>query len=107
MKIWIIVKLYNIIIKSANVDKGGGNKTLIHKLWIERFFFTPPLNSLEEQINVMSDKIINLEKEISTFKETSSWTIMFKCDEWGYEASSGTVLKMSHDHQSYAKYHNS
>ena len=35
----------------------------------------------------MTDKII------STFKKTSSCTIMFKCDEWGNEASSETVLK--------------
>ena len=43
---WIIIKFYNIIIKSANVYKGGGGgKTLIHKMWIKRrvFFLTPPL----------------------------------------------------------------
>ena len=28
---WIIIKLYNIIIKSTNVDKWGRGKTLIHK----------------------------------------------------------------------------
>ena len=40
---WIIIKFYNIIIKSANVDKGGG-KTLIHKMWIKRrVFFIEPL----------------------------------------------------------------
>ena len=33
---WIIVKFDNIIIKSANVDKGGGGKTLINKMWIKR-----------------------------------------------------------------------
>ena len=39
---WIILKFYNIIIKSANVDKWGG-KTLIHKMWIKiRVFLTPP-----------------------------------------------------------------
>ena len=33
---WIIIKFYNIIIKSANVDKGGkGGKTFIHKMWIK------------------------------------------------------------------------
>ena len=44
---WIIFKFYNIIIKSANVDKGGGGKTLIHKMWIKIrcFFLTPPLPS--------------------------------------------------------------
>ena len=39
---WILFKFYNIIIKSANVDKGGGEggKTLIHKMWIKiRVFF--------------------------------------------------------------------
>ena len=36
--IWIIIKFYNINIKFANVDKGGG-KTLIHKMWIENLFF--------------------------------------------------------------------
>ena len=42
--IWIIFTFYNIIIKSANMDKGGGGKTLIHKMWIKRrFFLTPPL----------------------------------------------------------------
>ena len=41
---WIIIKFYNIIIKFANVDKGEGGKTLIHKMWIKRrFFLTPPL----------------------------------------------------------------
>ena len=40
---WIIFKFYNIIIKFANVDKGGGDKTLIHKMWIKRrvFVFEP------------------------------------------------------------------
>ena len=32
---WIIIKFYNIIIKSANVDKGGWGKTPIHKMWIK------------------------------------------------------------------------
>ena len=45
---WIIFKFYNIIIKFANMDKGGegGGKTLIHKMWIKiRFFlfFIEPL----------------------------------------------------------------
>ena len=35
---WIIFKFYNIIIKFANVDKGWGSKTLIHKMWIKRRF---------------------------------------------------------------------
>ena len=46
---WIIIKLYNIIIKSVNVDKGGGGgcKTLIHNLWIDVLvFFYPTLTSL-------------------------------------------------------------
>ena len=43
---WIIFKFNNIIIKSANVDKGGGRgKTLIHKMWIKkRVFFYPSLS---------------------------------------------------------------
>ena len=36
--IWIIIKFYNIILKFANVDKGGG-ETLIHKMWIKKTFF--------------------------------------------------------------------
>ena len=42
---WIILKSYNIIIKSANVDKGGGGgKTLIHNMWIKRrILFNPSL----------------------------------------------------------------
>ena len=35
---WIIFKFYNIITKSANIDKWGG-KTLIHKMWIKRSVF--------------------------------------------------------------------
>ena len=27
------------MIKSADVDKGGGGKTLIHKMWIKNMFF--------------------------------------------------------------------
>ena len=42
---WIILKLCNIIINSANVDKVGG-KTLIHKMWIKRRVFNPSLTSL-------------------------------------------------------------
>ena len=40
-------KFYNIIIISANVDKGGaGDKTLIHKIWIKRrVFFNPSLTA--------------------------------------------------------------
>ena len=41
----------------------------------------------------MNNQIINLAKEISTFKKTPPSTIIFKCDECGYEASSETVLK--------------
>ena len=37
------IKFYNIIFKSANVDKGGGGKTLIHKMWIKRQVFFKPL----------------------------------------------------------------
>ena len=42
---WIIFKFFNIIIKSANVDKGGRGKTLIHKMWIKRrvIFLNPSL----------------------------------------------------------------
>ena len=38
---YIYLVFYNIIIKSANVDKGGGGKTLIHKMWIKFDFFKP------------------------------------------------------------------
>ena len=38
---WIIIKFYNIIIKSANGDKGGGGKTLIHKMLLKILFFKP------------------------------------------------------------------
>ena len=38
---WIIFTFYNIIIKSADVDKGGGGKTIIHKIWIKRGVFLP------------------------------------------------------------------
>ena len=41
-----MIKFYNIIIKSANVDKGGGGKTLIHKMWIKRRVFLTPLPNL-------------------------------------------------------------
>ena len=51
------------------------------------------LKSLGEQIKIMSNTIINLEKEISTFKKTSPSKTIFMCDECGYEASSETVLK--------------
>ena len=41
---WIIFKFYNIIIKSASVDKGGGVRRLStnvdKKTWV---FLTPPL----------------------------------------------------------------
>ena len=40
---WIILKFYHIILKSANVDRGGGGKTLIHKMWIKRHFCNPSL----------------------------------------------------------------
>ena len=38
---WIIFTFYDIIIKSANVDKAGVGvgKTLIHKMWIKRRVF--------------------------------------------------------------------
>ena len=36
---WIIIKFYNIIIKSAIVDKGGEGKALINKMWIKRHVF--------------------------------------------------------------------
>ena len=43
---WMIIKIYNITIKPANVDMGGG-ETLIQKMWIKRrlFCWTPPLVS--------------------------------------------------------------
>ena len=44
---WIIIKFYNIVIKFANVDKGGEGKTLIHKMWIKRFFLNPSLSEVK------------------------------------------------------------
>ena len=41
----------------------------------------------------MNNQIINLEKEISTFKKTPPSKIIFKCDECGDDASSETILK--------------
>ena len=41
--ILIIITFFYIIIKFANMDKGGRAKTLIQKLWITNMFFlTPP-----------------------------------------------------------------
>ena len=41
---WIIFKFYNIIIKSANVDKGGGGNAYPQNVDKKTcFFFTPPL----------------------------------------------------------------
>ena len=43
------IYFYNIIIKSANVDKGGEGETLIKKMWIKtHVFFTPPLYTLDK-----------------------------------------------------------
>ena len=39
---WKIIKLYNIIIKSANVVYGGGVKKLIHKVGIKIHVFLNP-----------------------------------------------------------------
>ena len=39
---WIKFKFYNIIIKSANLDKGGGGETLINKMWMKRHVFLNP-----------------------------------------------------------------
>ena len=36
----------NVTIKSAKVDKGGGGRTLIHKMWIKGLFFNPSLTKL-------------------------------------------------------------
>ena len=49
------------------------------------------LNSLKESINIISNQIVVLEKEIISIKKSP---IIFKCDECGYEASSETVLKL-------------
>ena len=43
MPMWIKFKFYNIIIKSGNVDKGEGGKTLIYKMWIKSFSWYPSL----------------------------------------------------------------
>ena len=47
---WILFRFYIIIIKSANVDKGGGEKTLIHKMWIKRQVFFKPLPEFKSVI---------------------------------------------------------
>ena len=53
---WIIFSFYNIIIKTANVDKGGG-KTLIHKMWIKKtFVFLEPLPKICHNESVCSIK---------------------------------------------------
>ena len=36
-----------ILLISANVDKGGGGKTLIHKMWIIARFFNPSLTQVQ------------------------------------------------------------
>ena len=47
---WILFKFYNIIIKSANMDRGGG-RTLINKMWIKiHVFLTPSLEAVEIQL---------------------------------------------------------
>ena len=52
----IILKFYNVIIKSANVDKGGGGgeETLIHKMWIKRhvFFLNPSLSEVDKKSRI-------------------------------------------------------
>ena len=54
---------------------------------IDTTYLVAHFNSLEEQIKTMSNKINDLEKEISTI------TIMFNCDECGYGSSTEPVLK--------------
>ena len=39
---WIIIKFYNIIIKYANMDKGGGVQPLSTKCGYKIYFLTPP-----------------------------------------------------------------
>ena len=50
-----------MIIKSANVDKGGG-KTLIHTIWMKRcVFLTPPLGftkAKEDKLQLFSERTI-------------------------------------------------
>ena len=42
------------MIKSADVDKGGGGKTLIHKMWIKNMFFflNPSLSMFMHSENI-------------------------------------------------------
>ena len=50
----MIIKFYNIIILSANVDKGG--ETFIHKIWIKRrVFFNPSLTYKREVLNIIKE----------------------------------------------------
>ena len=46
---WIIFIFFDIIIKSANMDKGGG-KTLFHKMWVKRLFLNPSLIEILSKI---------------------------------------------------------
>ena len=44
------------MIKSADVDKGGGGKTLIHKMWINTcFFFEPFPNKAQDKYRTGDD----------------------------------------------------
>ena len=63
---WIIIKLYNIIIKSANVDNGGA-ETLIHKMWIKKsilLLLLKPSLSAFKCINPRSLNILTFTKFI-------------------------------------------
>ena len=45
---WITIKFYNIIIKSANVGKRVGGKSFVHKMLKKKHvFLTPPIEGLE------------------------------------------------------------
>ena len=53
---WIIIKFYNIIIKSANVDKGGGVKRLSTKCGYKYFFIfllNPSRNEMCNEKNLI------------------------------------------------------
>ena len=55
---WKIIKFCNIIIKSANVDKGGGDKMLIHKMLIKSPHYAMGVRDNDQlglQVNTFTD----------------------------------------------------
>ena len=61
------------------------------KIITDTTYLVAQFNNLEQKIKAMSNKINNLEKEISTLTKTTPSSKMFICDECGYEANTETV----------------